>query len=329
MEEAPQIVIPAITAFIDEPDEAASNLRLTPRGIETRHGEVLVNGVKLHYVVAGEGEPVVLVPGWPESWYAWRRVMPELVRNGRRVFAIDPRGFGDSEKPLDGYDPDTAAKDLHAFIEALELGKGHGVDVVGHDIGTWIAFAHATTFPKDVRRLVLTDASVPGVSTLPGGTSDRATNLKTWHFGFNRLDDLPEMLVQGHERAFLTWFFANKTLRKGAIDEAEIDEYVRVFSSPGTARAGFAYYRAAFDDTGLAQAKAEAARRLTMPVLALGGEGGVGGALLKVVQPLGDNVQGGVLAGCGHYLPEECPEELTRAILEFWRSNSSGSTPGH
>src|SRR5271170_2187109 len=158
---------------------------------------VLVNGVKLHYVVIGDGEPVVLVPGWPESWYAWRRVMPELIRNGRRVFAIDPRGFGDSEKPLTGYDPDTTAKDLHAFLEALDLTMDGGVDIVGHDVGTWIAFNHATRFPHEVRRLVLTDAAIPGVSSSPGGIPARAKNIKTWHFAFNRLDDLPEILVKG------------------------------------------------------------------------------------------------------------------------------------
>ncbi|MGH8474381.1 MAG: alpha/beta fold hydrolase [Methylococcales bacterium] len=279
----------------------------------------MANGVKLHYVVSGEGEPVVLVSGWPESWYAWRRVIPKLVSTGRRVYAIDPRGFGDSEKPLTGYDPDTLARDLHGFIDALGLAKNGGMDIIGHDIGTWITFAHATTFPKDVRRLVVTDASIPGVSTLPGGTTDRATNARIWHFAFNRLDDLPETLVQGHERAYLSWFFGNKTLHKDAIDATALDVYVRAFSQPGAARAGFDYYRGFFDEAGLA--KANAARRLAMPVLALGGEGGVGGALLKAVQPLGDKVRGGVLAGCGHYMPEECPEELTRAILEFWQSN--------
>ncbi|WP_283950761.1 alpha/beta fold hydrolase [Pedosphaera parvula] len=263
------------------------------------------------------------MPGWPESWFAWRRVIPELVRSGRRVYAIDPRGFGDSEKPLTGYDPATAAQDLHAFIETLDLAKGRGVDVVGHDIGTWIAFAHATAFPHDVRRLVLSEAAIPGISSLPGGAPDSATNLKTWHFGFNRLNDLPEILVQGHERAFLSWFFTNKILRKGAIEPAALDEYVRLFSNPDSARAGFTYYRDFFDEAGQAQMKDGAARRLAMPVLALGGEGGVGSALLKAVQPLGDNVHGGVLVGFGHYLPEECPEELTRAIFEFWRANPS------
>jgi pimeloyl-ACP methyl ester carboxylesterase len=290
-----------------------------------QHGTVVANGVRLHYVVAGQGEPVILVPGWPESWYAWRDVMPLLVAAGRRVYALDPRGFGDSEKPQAGYDPATSAQDLHAFIEAMGLSHEGGVDIVAHDLGTWIAFSHAERFPGDVRRLVLSEASIPGISPPPSGIPDRATNLKTWHFAFNRLDDLPETLVQGHERAFLTWLFASKSLRGWTIDPTTLDEYVRVYSSPGVARAGFAYYRFYLDDAGLAQARVGSMHRLKMPVLALGGQGGVGGALFKTLQSLGDRVQGGILAGCGHYLPDECPNEFSRAILDFWRSTDPGS----
>ncbi|HTH50118.1 MAG TPA: alpha/beta fold hydrolase [Candidatus Limnocylindria bacterium] len=289
------------------------------------HGTVRANGVKLHYVTVGEGEPVVLAPGWPESWVTWRRVIPELVRGGRRVIAFDPRGFGESDKPRAGCDPATVANDLHAFLAILGLTKEGGVDIVAHDIGTWIAFTHAAMFPQDVRRLVLSEASIPGVSPLPGGSPDDETNLRTWHFGFNRLDDLPETLVQGHERAFLAWFFDHKTRHKDAIEPAAFEEYVRLFSDPDTARAGFTYYRDFFSETGIAQGKANAAHGLTMPVLALGGEGGVGDALLKTLQPLGNHVQGGVLPGCGHYLPEECPEELVRLIRAFWQANPVGA----
>ncbi|MBI5582047.1 MAG: hypothetical protein HY895_23055 [Deltaproteobacteria bacterium] len=125
--------------------------------------------------------------------------------------------------------------------------------------------------------------------------------------------------MQGHKRTFLSWLFANKSIHSWAFDVAAIDEYVRVFSCPGSARAGFACYRAIFGGAGLAEAKA-AARKLMKPVLALGDEGVVGSALLNTILPLGDNVRGGVLAGRGHYLPEECPDGLSRAILDFWRS---------
>jgi pimeloyl-ACP methyl ester carboxylesterase len=238
---------------------------------DVAHHVVRVDGLRFHYVTAGSGEAVVLIPGWPEmSWIAWRKVIPLLVKAARQVYVLEPRGFGDSDKPQGGYDLDTAARDLHGFLAATRLSRPAGIDIVAHDIGTWIAHAHAAAYPGDVKRLVLTEANVPGVSPpAPAGVPSEAVNLKSWQFAFNRLDDLPEILVQGHERAYLTWLFATKTTRAYAIEPAALDEYVRVFSAPGTARAGFAWYRAAFSPEGLAQAKVRAARRLPMPVLAL------------------------------------------------------------
>ena len=288
---------------------------------EVAHHVVRLDGLRFHYVTAGSGEPVVLLPGWPESWIAWRKVIPLLVKSGRQVYVLDPRGFGDSDKPEGGYDLDTAARDLHGFLVATGLSRPGGVDIVAHDIGTWIAHAHAAGYPGDVKRLVLTEAFVPGVSPpAPAGVPSEAANLKSWQFAFNRLHDLPEILVQGHERAYLAWIFATKSTRAYAIEPAALDEYVRVFSAPGAARAGFAWYRAAFSPEGLAQAKARAAQRLPMPVLALGGGDGVGDALHAAVAGLGDHVEGGAIGeGCGHFLPEECPDELAAAILAFWR----------
>jgi pimeloyl-ACP methyl ester carboxylesterase len=289
---------------------------------EVAHHVVRVDGLRIHYVTAGSGEPVVLIPGWPEmSWIAWRKVIPRLVQAGREVYVIEPRGFGDSDKPPGGYDLDTAARDLHGFLAASGLSRPAGVDVVAHDVGTWIAHAHAATYPGEVKRLVLTESNVPGITPLPpAGVPSEAVNFKVWQFAFNRLEDLPELLVQGRERAYLTWLFATKTTRAYAIEPAALDEYVRVFSAPGTARAGFAWYRANFSPEGLAQAKVRAAKRLPMPVLALGASDGVGDALRATVATLGDHVKGGAIGqGCGHFLPSECPDELVAAILAFWR----------
>ena len=294
-----------------------------PRAIQgLEHGDVVANGVRLHYVVAGHGEPVVLIHGWPESLVAWNQVIPRLVKAGRRVWAIDYRGAGQSDKPATGYDIDTVARDVHAFIEAEHLADGgRGVDVIGHDIGTWIGHALAVNHPADVRRLVLSEALVPGLIPPPAsGTPDAAANLRGWQFGFNRLEDLPEILIQGRERAYLTFIFETKSVRRWKIDPATLDEYVREYSTPGTLRAGFDYYRTNFSQAGLAQARVRAEKRLALPILAIGGGDGIRDALQKTLQPLASDVQGAVLEDCGHFIPEECPDEFVRAVVAFWAS---------
>ena len=291
---------------------------------QVEHHVAKIEGTHFHYVTAGTGDPVLLLPGWPESWIAWRKVLPLLVRAGRQVVVLDPRGFGESDKPADGYDLDTAAHDLHGFLEMANLRTAGGIDVVAHDVGTWIAHAHAVTYPADVRRLVLTESNIPGVTSFASAAlPDEMANLKSWQFAFNRLNDLPEILVQGHERAFLTWIFATKSVRSYAMEAIALDEYTRQYSAPGAMRAGFAWYRANFNAQGLAQAKMRAAKRLTMPTLALGGSDGVGDTLRATVATIGDRVEGGAIGiGCGHFLPEECPNELIDAVFKFWRSTS-------
>jgi pimeloyl-ACP methyl ester carboxylesterase len=305
---------------------------LAQSGIE--HHVTKIDGTRFHYVTAGSGDPVLLLPGWPESWIAWRKVVPLLIAAGRSVVVLDPRGFGESDKPAGGYDLDTASRDLHRFIEATGLARPGGIDVIAHDVGTWIAHAHAVDYPADVKRLVLTESNIPGVTAFPVGIPSEAINLKAWQFAFNRLNDLPEMLIQGREREYLAWIFATKSTRSYAIDQAALDEYTRQYSAPGAMRAGFAWYRENFSAEGLAQAKVRGGKRLTMPVLALGGSDGVGDALRATVATLGDRVQGGPImgrpgpgaasadTGCGHFLPEECPAELTEAVLKFWQSAS-------
>ena len=288
-----------------------------------QHGLVPVaDGIRLHYVTAGEGEPVVLIPGWPQSWYAWRLMIPLLVRGGRRVYAVDPRGFGDSDQPAEGYDLDTAGNDIHFFIEQLGLSGSHGVDVVSHDVGTWIAHAHAANHPDDVRRLVVSDAHIPGVSPAP--PADYPLELETvnrmWHFYFNRLEGLPEALIHGREREFLAWWFGpNKLARTWAIDHEAFEEYLRVFTKPGAARAGLMYYREVFSPRGRAASVVRREKKLDMPILTLGGGYADRDNLLTTMQQFSSNVRGHVFEGIGHHLPEECPAEMADAIFDFWR----------
>ncbi len=277
-----------------------------------------VSGVRLHYVEGGSGPPILLLPGWPQSWYAWRLVMPMLAAAGRRVIVLDPRGLGDSDRPYCGYDMTTLAAEIHGFANALGLLADDRLDVVGHDIGTWIAYAYAADWPDDVKRLAVFDAALPGVTPPPpAGIPSAEANVKTWHFAFNRLDDLPEILIRGHEREFLTWLFRAKAVRSWTIGAADLDEYVRILAAPGAIRAACAYYRAAFGPEGLAQSRARAERRLSMPVLAFGAEFGVGQALVETMRLVAANVQGGTIEDSGHYLPEECPQTLADEINRF------------
>jgi pimeloyl-ACP methyl ester carboxylesterase len=281
------------------------------------HGTIMANGVRLHYVEGGNGAPLLLVPGWPESWYAWRRVMPALAASGRHVIALDPPGMGDSDHPETGYDLKTVAADIHALVTSMNLTKDGPIDVAGHDVGTWMSYAYASSYPQDIRRLVLFDAALPGVTQLPAGVPTDTNNVKSWHFSFNRLEDLPEILVSGHERAYLAWLFAHKMTKQWALTPADLDEYVRVFEKPGAVRASFAYYRAAFSSEGLAQAHEWAQHKLPMPVLTVGSEDGIGGILNLTLQSVAVNAKGDIAKGCGHFVAEECPETVVKEISDF------------
>ncbi len=283
------------------------------------HGAIVANGVRLHYVEGGSGAPLLLIPGWPESWYAWRRVMPAFAASGRHVIALDPPGIGDSDHPETGYDLKTVAADIHALVTSLHLYNYVPVDVGGHDVGTWISYAYAASYPQDIRRLVLFDAAIPGVTSLPPGIPSDANNIKTWHFSFNRLDDLPEILVSGHERAYLSWLFAHKMTKPWALTPADLDEYVRIYEKPGAVRASFSYYRAAFSAEGLAQAHEWSQHKLQMPILAVGSENGIGNILPQTMQSVALNVKGDIARGCGHFVEEECPQTVIQEVSDFLR----------
>jgi pimeloyl-ACP methyl ester carboxylesterase len=274
------------------------------------HHYAIANGVNLHYVQAGQGDPVVLLAGWPQTWYAWRRVIPILAKH-YTVIALDMRGLGDSDKPETGYDTRTIASDIHAVVN--QLGWEHFF-LVGHDVGAWAAYAYAATYPEQVSRLAVLDAAIPGIT--PNQAFQLAPDSKTWQFIFHLVPDLPEALTEGRERLYLSWFFRTKSAQSSAISDADIDEYVRCYSAPGAMQAGFAYYRAVFDD--IAQNQEFAKVKLPMPVLALGGETATGMRMLQTLQTAADDVRGGVVPNCGHYIPEEQPEYLMEQLLSFF-----------
>ncbi len=273
---------------------------------------VTAHGAALQVVEGGDGPLVLLVPGWPQSLYAWRKVMPALAAH-YHVVAFDPPGIGDSAPPVGGYDTANIASHIDPLLD--DLGARDCL-LVTHDIGAWIGYAYAVRKPERVRRLVAIDAAIPGMAPPDVYTMTPERLHKTWHFAFNFLPDLPELLITGREREFLTWLFKAKSADFAkAFDDVAMDEYVRLYAKPGAWSNGLGYYRAIFDS--MAQNKATAATPLNMPVLAIGGSGGLGDAMRGTFQSFSPQLSGAVIPNCGHYVLEESPQALLEILLPF------------
>ncbi|MBO0933855.1 alpha/beta fold hydrolase [Fibrella aquatilis] len=268
---------------------------------------VAVNGIRIHYVLGGQGEPLVLVHGWPQTWYAWHRLMPALAAH-YTVIVPDLRGAGLSDKPAPamGYDAYTLADDLHQLVQQLGFSS---IRLVGHDIGAMVAYAYAATHPTEVYRLGLFDGPLLGVGPqLPPRPG-------IWHPGFHMTPALPELLTAGRERDYLTYFFTHFAYDKTAFSTAEVDEFVRAYSAPGAMSAGFEWYRA-FPATA-ARNQVSAQTKLAMPVLALGGQHSAGPTIVATVQAVADDVRGGSVPNAGHWLAEENPAYLLDQLIAF------------
>jgi pimeloyl-ACP methyl ester carboxylesterase len=278
-----------------------------------RAERIALGALALNVIRGGQGRPILLIPGWPQTWYAWRHVMPLLAAE-RSVIVAEPRGMGGSDKPSGGYDLATLAQDMAALMEAL--GHRAPFDVVGHDIGAWIAYAMAADYPTRVARVALVDAAIPGVSPPPSALAPAAVNNRVWHFGFNRLGaDLNEALVRGREAIFFGWQFRTKAARPDAIADDDIAVYVQAYSEPEALRAGFDYYRAI--EANIAQNARRIQTPLPMPLLLVAGEKGVGQAMIDGLAGIGAKMTGAVLPAVGHYVPDEAPAALADGIRRF------------
>lgn len=277
------------------------------------HHYVEVNGTTLHYVSAGTtGTPILLVHGFPETWWTFRKLIPLLAEN-HRVFAVDLRGFGDSDNGPGNYDSKTSAEDLHLLIKELNVGPVH---LTGQDISGATVLRLAAAYPEDVLSFTAIEMGLPGF-----GLERLAdvTHGGTWYIGVLAAPNIPEMLLSGREREFLGEFvFPTMCATPEAITEADIDEFVRTYSRPNGWRGATGLYQSMLQE-GEDIVALVAARKLSMPVLAIGAGGGEF-TFTTMSQVTSGEVQSVYLDGVGHYAALEAPEKLADALLEFFDS---------
>ncbi|MGU3664191.1 alpha/beta fold hydrolase [Methylobacterium sp. A49B] len=272
-------------------------------------------GVRLHYGLAGEGaRTLVLVHGYPQTAYEWRRVVPLLAQAGIRVVVPDYRGAGGSSKPPGGYDKRTMAGDLHALLYR-HLGLTQSVTMVGHDIGMMVAYAFARRFPDQTERLVVMEAPLPGTEAYGAALGDTD---RLWHFQFHRAPDVPELLTAGREQLYLERFYQDLAYDTEAIGPDAVAHYVRAFSRPGAMRAGFELYRAFPRDDSHNRAEVERDGKLRLPVLALAGAASAFAPFTEaMMREVAKDVTFRTVERSNHWVPEENAEGLAGEILKF------------
>jgi pimeloyl-ACP methyl ester carboxylesterase len=279
--------------------DASANIQIASR-------TATADGVKFHYLTAGKGPAVILLHGYAETSRMWRPIIPLLAAKFT-VIAPDLPGIGDSDIPANGLDMKSAAIRIHALVKSLGIEKAR---VVGHDIGLMVAYAYAAQFPSETEKLAVMDAFLPGVR----GWEDVYNNPGIWHFRFN--GSTPEALVRGRERTYFEHFWNDFAADKThSIPEADRVAYTAAYSRPGRMHAGWQYFvsfqQAAKDFAQLSQTK------LTMPVLAIGGEKANGKVLGDQMKLVATNATVIVLKNTGHWVLEENQKETIDALMKF------------
>lgn len=278
-------------------------------------GFATVDGVRLHYVTGGnaDGDCLVLFPGFPQSWYAWRKILPALGEK-YRVIALDLPGQGDSDSPTGGHDTLGASRLVRGLLEKLNVDSHY---VVAHDVGAWVAYPYTVENRDSVLGLVILDTGIPGISLPDALPWSSEVAWRTWHVAFHNVAGLPEALIQGKEDVYLRWFLERKAANPQIFSEADFKEYLRVFLSNGL-KGGLGYYRAVSISAEQNRALARQPK-LEMPVLAVRADQGSMPDLVAQLQKIATDVRGTAIESCGHYLAEEQPEALLRELLGFFR----------
>ena len=279
-----------------------------------------VDGVRLHYWLGGDpdGPPVLLWHGFLGTSYSWRQVAIGLAAGGLAVLVPDMRGYGDSDKPsgVQGYDARSLAAEFRFLVGALGFGGGRPIILAAHDMGAPPALLWAADHPDEVAGLLYLEAPVMLAAVLTktiSYTPEAATNGSMWWWLLPLAPGVPDSLVVGNERAFLTWFYNGATAKDNEIKPAAVEEYLRTFQGREGVLGATGVYRAAF--TSIDQTEPLTTRKVQVPVTAIGGDQGLGAQVGQTVAMVAANVDAEVLPGCGHFVAEECPNDIARRIL--------------
>lgn len=271
-----------------------------------KHASAKVNGVDVHYVIGGSGEPLVLLHGFGQNWFMWNRLLPEFSKHFT-VIAPDLPGLGESGKPDSGYDKKTLASYIHGVVK--QLGHDH-INLAGHDIGLMVAYAYAAQFPGEVKKLALMDALLPGIEPVWSQIKGSA-----WWFGFFGFPHSGE-LVADQERLFLTNFWPVVGHVKDPFTTEEVNEFVRAYSVPGGTTGAFHWFGAFEQDAK--DNKEFAKTKLKMPLLAMGGEYFGAAFLTEHCKLVAENVKGSNIKGAGHWVVQENMTQVQQDLLNFF-----------
>ncbi|WP_353120338.1 alpha/beta hydrolase [Myroides odoratus] len=276
-------------------------------GFESQYAAV--NGTQLHYVIGGEGEPLLLIPGYPETWWAYHKIMPILAEK-YQVIVVEIRGMGNSAKPLQGYEKKNMARDIEALTQQLGVDR---VYIGGHDIGAHVAFSFACNYPHKTAKLVMLDTPHPdaGMYHLPMLPIPGGNYTYPWWLAFNQVKELPEQLLEGRMDIIIDWLFDQLTVDKEAVSDVDRKLYTQAYNSKDAIRASNAWYQAFGQDIEDSKTYVN----LSMPVLGIGGSG------YEILQgslvPVATNLKLVQIPNCGHFIVAEKPNEVAKEILAF------------